>query len=464
MSVPFDFATTFLTGQSAAIRQFYHDSYAEMQNRFGGKTNRLFRPSKLVFQGDGVNVQVMSANMHGARLTNDPNADFPTARAHTSNNYKVTFSETASSNDFRRMSISLQVTHYDINRVYNKQIAADDFRERLISQSMQDVGEKTALHRHLDTTAKVALVNGTPAKNDNTVFASCSAIGTTGGARFPIDNGSIAYLPANLLLDVYASGGAFKRKVIVTDYNPVDSSVGVFGVDAFEAGDSTVNVNDLADNDELYISTEKNMGLNSLGQWFSAPSSGESFYGKDRTTPTNRWMIPTKVPAVASGTTLFSKAHIDNVSIAIGYVEEDPDSGYAALTTPELDQRYRNEVGGDILIPFPSEEAKGKLLANYGFEGSVYRHPTIGRIMLQADQFAPPNKIRLLKVGDWESLYPLSATFEWLVGDTGGWYRMSSSTPGNGKTTVYRMDGMLSFADICRYPRRQAELSNVTAT
>ena len=106
MSVPFDYATTFLTGQSAAIRQFYHDSYAEMQNRFGGKTNRLFKPSKLVFQGDGVNVQVMSANMHGARFTNDANADFPKARAHTSNTYKVTFSETPSSNDFRRLGIS----------------------------------------------------------------------------------------------------------------------------------------------------------------------------------------------------------------------------------------------------------------------------------------------------------------------------------------------------------------------
>lgn len=463
MSVPFDYATTFLTGQSAAIRQFYHDSYAEMQNRFGGKTNRLFKPSKLVFQGDGVNVQVMSANMHGARFTNDANADFPKARAHTSNTYKVTFSETPSSNDFRRLGISLQVTHYDINRVYNKQIAADDFRERLISQSMSDNGEKTALHRQLDTTAKVALVNGTAKKNDAQALADCSAIGTSGGARFAIDNGSIAYLPANLLLDVYASGGAYRRTVIVTDYNPVDSSIGVYGVDATEAGDSTVNVADIADNDELYISGEKNMGLNSLGQWFSTPSSGESFYGKDRTTPTNRWMLPTKVPA-ASSSTLFTKAHIDLVSVAIGYIEEDPDGGYVALTTPELDQRYRNEVGNDILINWPSGEAMGKLLANYGFDGSVYRHPTIGRIMLQADQFAPVNKVRFLKVGDWETLYPLSATFEWLVGDTGGWYRMTSSVPGGGKTTTYRMDGMISLADICRYPRRQAELNNISAS
>ena len=97
----------------------------------------------------------------------------------------------------------------------------------------------------------------------------------------------------------------------------------------------------------------------------------------------------------------------------------------------------------------------------------MYRHPRLGRIMFEVDPLAPPNKIRFLRVGDWEMFSPRGAEqFTWLPGDnTGGnWYRMESTTPGNGKTTTIRMDGFLAFADGCFQPRRQAEIKNVRKT
>ena len=44
--------------------------------------------------------------------------------------------------------------------------------------------------------------------------------------------------------------------------------------------------------DDLYLTGEKDKNILSLGNWFSTPSSGESFFTKDRTVATNRYLLP----------------------------------------------------------------------------------------------------------------------------------------------------------------------------
>lgn len=466
MSVPFDNATTLLTTLGDGIRQIYHDTFNEAVSRFGRKTNRVIKVSKRKIDGDGINIQSMDRRLYGARTNTNINADFNTARSFSADTYKVTLSETPSANHFRRVDLSLQVTWLDLQRVYTKKTSAFDMIERLMKESMQNIGEHVALRRHLDSTAKLASINGTPAKNDNKTFASCSAIGATGGARFPVDSGSFAALQPGMIVETY-TGATKDFTAQVTNPNAADKSVGLYGVDVNADplnGSSTVSLNGLADNDDLYLSGEKDANILSIGHWFSTPATGDSFFGKDRTDPLNDWLRPHI--SGPSSETLFSKTHIDNFANEIQYIQEEPDGGYAAILQPEMEQRYRDEIGNDILIDFPTDDSTKKLFANYGFDGgSVYRHPSLGRIVLLSDVFAPPGKIRFLRIGDWEQLVAPGEGGElgwnWLTGDEGGWYRMESTTPGNGRTTTYRMDGMMLMCDICLRPRLQAQIQNL---
>ena len=467
MPSPQSEATTLLTDATDAIRQAYHEDFRDCIPRYGRATNRFFKPSKRRIDGDGINIQVKDRNLYGARTDTDINAEFKTPRTFGVDTYKVTLSETPSANHMRRVDLSLQVTWLDLKRKMNSKASAVDYVKELTTQSMQNIAEHIAIRRHLDSSAKLGSVNGTPKNTDNRLHSSASAISTTGGASFPVDGGSFAAFQPNMVLDRYTST-TLDGQVIVLYTNARDGSVHVYGVNSsFPGGSSTINVNDIANDDDLYLSGEKDKNILSFGHWFSDPSSGDSFFGKDRTDPTNRYLLPHASGPTSS--TLFLKTHLDDLSIQMGYIDEDADSdGYVALTTPELVSRYISQIGQDTLIQYPADDSRGKVIAGYGFDGNLYRHHTFGRYMLQGDALATPNQIRFLRLGDWETLYAPTeggeSGWEWLPGQQGMWYRMPSTTPGNGDTTVYRADGLTLMCDICLNPRRQAKLVNVTAT
>lgn len=464
MSTPFDGATTFLTTVSGLVRQTYHDRFEDMYEEFT-RINKLFRPTKTPIDGDGWNIQARSSNMHAARTNTDLNADFGTARAYGVDTYKITLSETPTSNDVRRMDLSLQKTWLDAHRAYTKKVSPEDYAAALVMQANQDIDASLARHRYMSTDSKLGDVNGTPKKNDRESLTNCAALTTTGGARFAVDGGSLANFAAGMYLDRY-TGNTKDGSVYVTDVNPSDSSVGVLGLNAQGVADTTVSISDLADNDSFYATGEKDKGLKSMGYWFSTPTASESFFTRDRTSATYRWMNVTRTGP--STERQFTKTDIDDLAISMSYVIGDSQVGaYLALMSPELGQRYRNEIGNDVLLDFPTSEQKGDLIATYGFDSSMYRHPRLGRIVFEIDPLMVPNKIRFLRVGDWEMFSPRGAEqFTWLPGDStgGNWYRMESSTPGNGKTTTLRMDGFLALADGCFLPRRQAQIENIRAT
>lgn len=462
MSIPFDDATTFLTTNSAIVRQVYHDSFEDMYSDFT-RINKLFKPSKRnMTNSDGWNIQLRDYNMHGARTDTDLNADFPTPRSYGVSAYKITLSETPASNDIRRIALSLQTTWMDLKRAYTNKVSPEDFATQIVTQANRDIDDSMALHRYLDTTSRLGQVNGTPKRNNAEFYADAGAITTTGGALILVDNGSLANFSRGMVLDRY-TGNTLDGQVFVTHINPVDGSVGLWGIDASGAPSSTVNISDIANDDSFYLSGEKDKGLKSMGYWYSTPTAGESFFGKDRTNPDNRWLVPTRSgPATERQ---FVKTDLDDLSIAMGYVlGDDPEGAYLVLSTPELDQRLRNEIGNDVLIQFPSTDQKGKLIANYGFDSAMYRHPRMGRMVFEVDPRMVPNRIRGLRMADWEMFTPPGGDrFNWMPGTMGNWYRMPSSTPGNGDTTTFRMDGFTGLADGCLQPRRQWEIRSVRA-
>lgn len=475
MAEPQDSATTLLTTASNALRTVYRDSFDDMYGRFT-QFNRIFTPSKRRIDGNGIVIQVQDKNMYGARMNTDINAAFPTPGTFNASSYTATLSETAGSNHFRRHALSLRTSWLDIQRVTNKEVAAVDYVAQLVSQSAANIDESMALHRQLPSTALLGTVNGTEKKNDNYVYADCGATAATGGARILVSGAAISAFPRGLKLDVYAAGGAsrFPNGVMVTDFNPVDGSVGLVGLTSAGAEDSTSgldaglapggsDIRAIATTDELYISGEKDKGWIGPGAWFTEPAtSGDSFFGRDRMAYSYRWLNPTHAGPTSS--TQLSKTHIDAAALQIGYVSEDKGQAYMAVCPPDLEQRYRNEIGADVLLQFPTSEQKGELIAQYGFDGSMYRHPTLGRIMFQTDALAPTGQIRFYRLGDWEMLHVGSGAFEWLSdGGNAGWYRVTSATGGAGKTTFYQMDGMMAGCDICTKPRLQFRIKNVTA-
>lgn len=465
MALPFDDATTLLTTLEAGVRQVY-EGFDEMYDRFGMKTNRIFKFSQKRIDGDGINIQVKSANGAGSQWTTNINADFPAPDSFQAKYYKVLFSEDPATNHFRRLGYSLQTTHWDIKRRANTKAQAVDYVSELVSDAMADTMESIAVHRHLDSTGRLGIITGTIVQNTTDLLAGGAAYssGATGGARFTISNGSLAYFKPNLKVSFYTSAGVFHATGRITDYNPADGSVGVWGINATTGNSaSTDALAGLVTGDYIYIAGEKDANLLSVGHWFSSPTASESFFGRDRTDGNYRWMKTHRYgPSTARQ---FTKTDIDTLAIQLGYVkEEDSGGAYVCTTTPELEQRYRNEIGADIIIQYPTAEQKGRMMAEYGFDGSIYRHPQIGRIILNSDPLTPPNKMRFMKLGDWETLSPLGATFEWIPGNTvGAWSRMVSSTAGAGFTTTYSMNGMLAMVDLCRNPRRNAELFNLTA-
>lgn len=464
MATPYDEATTLLSNYSNALRTVYHEDFPDQHYRYGRPINRLFRPGKKAVDGNGYTIQTKTNNLMGARVNRDANADFGRARTFGVDSYRVTFSEDPTLNDLRRVSMPLQISHWDLKRQTSQKSAAVDIVTEMIEDSKRDVMETVAIHRYLPETGLIGTVNGTPKKNDAKTMSAAAALTTTGGARFQLSSASLAIFQKGRRLDIYNGSTTKRFTVEVTDYNPADGSVGVYGVNpATDASSSTYNIGALAASDTIYIEGGYGNGLKSMGYGFSAATSGESFWGKDRTVATDRWMDIHRTGP--SSSTQFQPSHLDTYATERAFISEDPDEALLAICPPDIEQRFRQAVGNDILLQYPTGEQKGKLIASYGFDGMLYRHPRLGRINFEVDALCPPNRIRFFNIGDWETYFPRGAMeFDWIPGDTVGiWSRMPSATPGNGNTLVYRAEGMMALADVCLAWRKQAEMTNITA-
>jgi hypothetical protein len=471
MAEPADSATTLLSATADSIREVYHKKPIwETYSRFGTVTDRVLKPGKTrKLEGDGITVQVRSGNMDSAVGDRNVFGAFPKPRAHETSKIKVRFSENAEANDFFSLRSAIRCSHIDLDRAINENVAAEDFATQLVTQQMKDLREQVAIRRNIPVSSKLGTVAGTPKQDDADTFASASATpAANSGVRFQVDGDtSIAYFQRNRRLEVVdGDSGASNGHIIVNRYNPRDFSVGAEAFVSDERSPGTSPGTSLIDNnDELFLAGSRDVGLISIGEWFKNPVSGEDFMGKDRTLAANHWLRPTKTgPSTA---TTFKMEHLDDFAISMGFVVEDPSAKYVTQCSPQLHQKFRNIVGDNILVQWSASDPKRDLFAVHGFDGMVYHHPTIGKIMLNADALCPANRIRFLKLGTWEMMKYHAGEFKVMDGDDGrpgGFYRMGSGTSDGSKGHFYQMDVLAYFVDFCLAPRENGEIENITAT
>lgn len=470
MSEPQDSATTLLTDASEALKTVYHPELFKMMSRMGRATNKLLsKVPKRKMHGGRFEVKVQSANAYGWQGNADPNSDFPKPAKMEFDYYYVTFSDKAAENDLRKVSASIRVSDVDLQRKGQTPGAAVDFVEETIQNWVGGYSETMAVRNNIGSDGKVFSVNGTPRQNDKRRFADASVTPAANtGARVPIDGGSFAIAKPGLTLDHY-TGSTKDGTVRVIDSNAEDKSVGFYGVDANGNIDKSISLSGLADNDDFYLAGEKDNNILGMEEWFNPdPTSGESFFGKDRTLPEVwRWMRPyQEFPGGLTGTTGFALAHIDSMFTNAQFIEDDPEGGFMVRSQPDLHQAFRDEVGNDALIQRPSKKEQGALIADYGFDGLLYRHP-ITRFTLEVDPLMQPNRIDFLRPGTWELINYVedgsNKPFRVMPGLVGVWNRLPSSTPGNGGSMFWQAEGYTLACTICTAPAKNMQLRGVTA-
>lgn len=467
---------TLLGEVTTALREHYlSDTLYENFGWFASNINRIF-DFKMSDNIEGADHywQVEAYKARAARFSRDITAGFSNVGRFAVTKLKATLSETASSSDFSRLDASSRVSLYDLERgAKNPQQFIVNVVPKLVDDLIKHSAESLGIHRMLDVQATLGTVSANAKQNDNTLFASATATpvatGTT-GIRVTLSSALIAAFQPGLLVNVYASDLTTLRAIAqVTDYNPIDSSVGMkcWNTTTRATGANNVNTQTLhstVSTDVLCISGENGLGMISVGTWMQhGTPSPTTLFNVDRTLPANSWMRPTTYRAATSGTASLDKAHIDSLAIAMGYVIENltVDKGYVALTTPELDQAYRNQIGQQNIVPIlpPGDES---IVARYGFDSSIYVHPTLGRIALTPDPMAIQNKIMFLRPGDWQALVARKFSLVPAATAIGGFYRVASTTDGSG-LPEFQTDYMALQTDICLCPRRQGQISDIAA-
>lgn len=458
MAQPFDSATT-LQSLSNIIREQYDSEFTDQVFFTGRVTNRLLAPNKTqAIVGDGETFQVETAHAFNGRFDTDVVSDFPTPTAFQAQKLKVRFNEANDSlNDFVKFATTGRVSEHELRGVSCKEQAVD-IADRIEEEMRIDYDFLLALHRNLDRTARVALINGTPRQNDADNFSSCSATPVT-TMRAQVDTGPIAAFQPGTRHDFYSAAGALLfTDAIVTDYNPVDSSVGW----ARASAASSPSFATVVDNTEIYMTGERNKGMYSIGAWFSRPTSSDAFLGAvNRSTAANRYLNP-RATRVGASSKVVSRNDIDDLANAMSYVQ-DAEIAVAIVTDPTMHTKLRNDIGEDAFIPWPSGTEMSKRWMHLGSIGLTYQHPIFGVVKIVADPLSLPNDFRVITPDSWMALQHGKKGLQFMPGSVGGlWDRMESATPGKGKGMFWQCQAYALHCDFCRKPGLQGRALNLT--
>lgn len=467
MAEPYDSATT-LIDLSNVLQQQYFPDFVEQTVRQGDGLNRIFSFADDNVVGDGKTMQTEIAPGDTVRMNTDPLADVASPNSFQAGTIKVRWNQNDSTaHDFSRLSGSCQVDYYTIENGSSGAIV--DVAARIYNQLSLEWPENLAMHRMMGRGARVALVNGTPKLNDHWEFANATSTATnSGGARLQVDSASISYFREGRILDFKApSGGAYRaEKVEVTDVNYVDNSIGIkFNSSTLPARTSSGNLANIADNDEIYFSGEYNQGMYSVGAYMSDPDNDSAFIGGvTRTAAAYRYLIPHRLRDGASSVKV-DKSHINTMARAMGYRRADQ-RGVVVICQVDLHDTLRDDYGEDAFVPMPTDDSSMARFANLGSIGLNYQHPVFGLVKIMADPLYTPGVVDVLTPNVWSTLAYGSTgkDLRFVPGDSGSpWYRMESSTPGNGRSLIYKADAICNLVDFCKRPKENARTSNLTA-
>lgn len=467
MAEPFDAATN-LQDVINVVQTQYFENFEEQTTRFGGPLNRLFQFADEPITGNGQTLQVEVAPGDTVRADTDALADMPNPNSFQAGTLQVRWNQqTAASNDFTRLAASAQIDHYTIQNASRGTIV--DVADRIYRQLVPEWREKLAIHRMLDRTAMVARVNeATPARNDSWNFTDATATASnTNGLRVRIDNGSISYLRPGSIVDFYDDTNSDypAQNIEVTDVNTDDLSVGFkYNSSGITARQSSGDLANVANNDQIFYSGERNKGMYSIGANMADPDTDTAWIGGiTRTDAANRWTIPIHT-RLDSTSTRVDKSFISAAAQKMGYRSEG-ERPVLILTQIDIHDTLRDDFGEDSFINIPVSDSRMERFANLGSIGLNYQHPIFGLVKVMADPLYTPNVVDIIDPSCWRTLFYQDKTLRFLPGDTGGyWYRMESATPGNGRTLIYKTDAISNLLDFCFAPWKNCRIHNVTAT
>ena len=445
------------------LREQYFPEVMEQVWRNGSITNQLFQPATdLIASGDGITVQVLTGHSDSARASRNALKDFGNARQVKSQNVKIRFEDDPSAastgSDFVRTEVVGQLTELELKRGNDPGVALN-LAEKVNSDLTESVMWKKPLMYYSDVNGKFAAVNGTKKNNDSDTFADATTY--TAGAtsfRVPVDYGSVSAFIENTHWDFYSGDTLLADECRVTDFNPVDLSVGFALTDA-----STVaNCDSVADNADIYVSGEKGNGYRcSLREFFDAPSASESWIGGvDRTSADYRWLNPTRLKATASGTVKVDRNQMDTLALAMNYINDGKDMGNSIISSSAIIQTLRKDIGEEALS---NQAASNDGAYSFGQDTISYIHPVFGKVRLLADNMHPNDRMHFIRPGDWKLIPYLSAGLQQLAGDTGNWYRESAASGGGGRGMYWRTDAYMLDTPFCMVPKKQGVLLNISA-
>lgn len=460
--MPADVTVT-LNDVSSIVQETYYEKYLEQHDRMSGQLGRLVRLAGEPVTGDGKTWQNEIQKYDSVRGSTNMISDFATPGTFVPLNVKVRWNENSSSaNDFLKLSGSGQTTYWEVTR------AADagtiiPLAKHILDELVRDFGEKRNIYLNVGRSARWALVNGTPKNNDAMTYASCTTYtADSTSCRIQVDNGAFAFFKPGSVLDAYTSAGVLSFSgMVVTDANYGDLSVGLGRYNS----DSTANFNNLADNDEIFLSGTRNQGAYSPAAWFSTPTSGESFIGGvDRTGVNYRWMYPTTYSPSSSAVPI-QTSYFDQLALNMGFSQDDPYRLTPVLCEPAIAQSLRTKIGSDAFIPFTSLDDKMReRYASFGILNLNYQHPSFGMVSLMPDPFATPGTVRFFNPETWLSLQYGKKGLQFMNdGTMGMWKRQESTVPGNGGSVIYRCEALETLCTYCTNPFKNGQIINVTA-
>ena len=466
MAEPYDSATTLIDLQNILQNQYFRD-FIELQVRNHDDLNKLFGFDPEPVVGKGKEFQMETAPGDTVRANIDPLADVASPNSFQADAITYRWNQNDSTaHDFCRLSASAQVDYYTIENGGNGAIV--DAAARIFNQVSQQYPESLAVHRLLGRNPIVGLVNGTPVQDDNFVFADGAATPTnTTGARFAVDSTSIGYFRTGQILDIYDNTNSdFPCKKVEVDYvNYVDNSIGVkYNSSGLPARQSSGDLANIADNDQIFFSGERNAGMYSIGAYMADPDADSSFIGGiTRTDVGKRHHIPHRSRENAASAVL-DKSHINGAARTMQY-RRNNNNGAVVICQIDLHDTLRDSYGEDAFVPMPNDAAQKKRFAHLGFVGLNYQHPTFGMLQIMSHSLYTPGVVDILTPNRWKMVSYGNKDLRWIPNDAGGspWYRVESATPGNGRSLIFKADALSNVGDYCTVPQDNCRILSVTA-
>ena len=135
---------------------------------------------------------------------------------------------------------------------------------------------------------------------------------------------------------------------------------------------------------------------------------------------------------------------------------DDGNLAAVAIMEPRLHTTLRRAIGEEALKLLPADDETSRRDGTFGLTGLKYIHPAFPTgVVLYGDPIATQGVVRVIRPQDWRMACYGSSEPYFPPGEQGKFYRVSSSTPGAGKSLFWQADGYMMFADFCQFPGRQ---------